>query len=93
MSWPALLELHICIMYCIYAVKKEIACSGDSEILHGLVHVTTRINSCFFDFRVVARTNSCSILKSPLKFLFFLTVQPILCVLLYVAEGQKGKIL
>ena len=37
-----------------YAVSKEMKCSGDSEILHGLVHDATRICSCFSEFRVVA---------------------------------------
>ena len=29
----------------LYTVRKEIKCSGDSEILHGLVHDTSRISS------------------------------------------------
>ena len=47
--------------------------------LHGCVHDTTRISSCFSRFRLVSRTNSCSISKSPLQFISFLTV--------YVAYG------
>ena len=46
-------------------------CSGDSEILHGFVHDTTRNSSCFSDFRVVSRTNSCSYAESPLYFISF----------------------
>ena len=47
-------------------------CTGDSEILQGLVHDTTRINSCFFDFRLVStQTNWCSISESPLHFISF----------------------
>ena len=37
-----------------YTVRKEMKCSGASEILHGLVHDTTRISSFFSDFRVVS---------------------------------------
>ena len=32
-------------------------CSGDSKILHEIVCYTTRISSCFSDFRVVHVTN------------------------------------
>ena len=42
-------------------VREEMKYRGDSEILNGLVHYTTRICSCFSVFRVVSRTNSCSI--------------------------------
>ena len=55
--------------------RKEMNCSRDSKILHGLVHDTTQISSCFSDFRVVSRTNSCSISESPLEFISFLTIQ------------------
>ena len=48
--------------------------SGDSEKLHGLFHETTRTRSCFCDFHVVSRTNSCCISESPLHFISFLTV-------------------
>ena len=33
-----------------YTVKQEMKKSGDSEILHGLVHDTKGISSCFSDF-------------------------------------------
>ena len=49
-------------------------CSGDYEILHGIVRDATRISSCFSDFHVVSRTISCSISESPLHFISFLTV-------------------
>ena len=42
---------------------------------HEIVCDTTRINSLFSDFRVVSRTISCRISKSPLHFIPFLTVQ------------------
>ena len=35
-------------------VRKEMNCSGDSEIQHEIVRDTTRISSCFSDFRVVS---------------------------------------
>ena len=35
-------------------VKKK-KCSGNSEILHEIVRDTTRISSCFSDFRVASR--------------------------------------
>ena len=57
-----------------YTVRKEMKCSGASEILHGLVHDTTRISSFFSDFRVVSWTNSCRISESPLHLISFLTV-------------------
>ena len=50
-------------IYCIctvHTVRKEM-------ILHGLVHDTARISSCFSDFRELSRTDSCSISKSPLR--------------------------
>ena len=40
-------------------------CNGDSEILKEIVHDTTRISSCFLDFRVVHIT------ESPLHFIPF----------------------
>ena len=49
-------------------------CSGDFEILHGIFGDTTRISSSFSDFLVVPRTISCSISKSQLHFISFLTV-------------------
>ena len=58
-------------------VKKEMKCNGDSEILHKIVRDTTRISSCFSEFRVVSRTIWCtysSISESPLHFTSFLTV-------------------
>ena len=42
-----------------YTVRKEIKTGGDSEILHEIVSETTRISSCFSDFRVVSRTILC----------------------------------
>ena len=42
----------------IYTVRKEMKCSGDSVILHGLVHDTSRICPCFSNFCEVSRTNS-----------------------------------
>ena len=35
-------------------VRKEMNCSGDSEIQHEIVRDTTLISSCFSDFRVVS---------------------------------------
>ena len=35
----------------VYNVRLEMKCSVDSEILHGLVHDTTLVSSCFADFR------------------------------------------
>ena len=55
-------------------VRKEIQCSGDSEILHEIVRDTTRIGSCFSIFCAVSRIISCNISESPLHFIYFLTV-------------------
>ena len=55
-------------------VRKEIKCSGDSEILYDIVRDTPRISSSFFDFRVVSRTILCCISESPKHLIFFLTV-------------------
>ena len=49
----------------------EMKCSGDSQILQGLVHDTTRTSSCFFYFCIVSQTNSCSISESPLHLISF----------------------
>ena len=49
-------------------------CSGDFEILHGLVQNTTRISSRFSNFRVVSQTNLCSILEFPPHLISLLTV-------------------
>ena len=49
-------------------------CSRDSEIIHEIVRDTTRISSCFHDFRVVSRTISCIISESPPLFISILTV-------------------
>ena len=46
-----------------YAIRKEIQCSRDSEILHEIVRDTMRISSCFSDFCGLSRTISCSISK------------------------------
>ena len=56
---------------------KEMKCSGDYEILHGIVRDATRISSCFSDFHVVSRTISCSISESPLHFISFLTMNDV----------------
>ena len=55
-----------------YTVRKEMKCSEDSQIIHEIVRDTSLICSCFYDFRVVSRTISCSISESPptLYFLF-----------------------
>ena len=58
-------------------VRKEIKCSGDSEILHEIVrdmYYTTN-QAILSYFRVVVRTISCSILESPLQIISFLTAQ------------------
>ena len=47
----------------LHTVKKERKCKEDFEILHGLVHDTTRTSSYFSNFRLISRTNSCSISK------------------------------
>ena len=57
-----------------YTVRKEIKCSGDSEILREIARDTTRIKSCRSDFRVVSRPISFSISEFPLHFISFLTV-------------------
>ena len=46
--------------------KKEMKCSGDSEILRKKFRDTTQITSCISDSRVVSRTISCTISESPL---------------------------
>ena len=58
-----------------YTVRKEIKCSGDSEILREIARDTTRIKSCRSDFRVVSRPISFSISEFPLHFISFLTVR------------------
>ena len=35
----------------VFVIKKEIKCSGDSEILHEIVRDTLQISLCFADFR------------------------------------------
>ena len=55
-------------------VRKEIKCCTDSEILHGIVHYTTRKSEKHNLIRVVSWTNLCSISESPLHFISFLTV-------------------
>ena len=59
----------------LHTVRKEIKCSGDSEILHEIVRDTTQTSSSFSDFRVVSRTISCSTSEYPPYFILFLTVQ------------------
>ena len=49
----------------LYTVTTKMKRSGDSAILYK----TTRISSCFYDFRVVSLTISCSISESPLPFI------------------------
>ena len=55
-------------------VRKEIKCCRDSEILHGLVHDTTRKSEKHNLIRVVSWTNLCSNSESPLHFISFPTV-------------------
>ena len=57
-----------------YTVRKEMKCSEDSQILHEIVHDTSLICLCFYDFRIVSRTISSSISESPQHFISFLTV-------------------
>ena len=55
-------------------VKKEMKCSGDSEILPEKVRDTSQIRSRFSDFHEVSRTISCSISESKLHSISFLIV-------------------
>ena len=59
--------------YTTYTVRKEIKCSGDSEILHEIVcdNTQTQISSCFSNFRELARTISYSISVSTLHLIPF----------------------
>ena len=61
MSYHKKISSTLCTLYTL--IRKEMKCSGDSEILHGLVHDPTRISSSFFNSRLESRTNSCSILN------------------------------
>ena len=56
--------------------RKEITCSGDSEILQEIVRDTTRISSCFSDLHLVLRAISFSISESPLHFIFLNSAPP-----------------
>ena len=60
-----------------HTVRKEIKCSGDSEILHEKVRDTTctRKSEKHEIIRVVSRTISCSISESRLHFIFVLSIQ------------------
>ena len=60
----------------LHGKKGNEAISGDSEILRGLVHYSTRISSCFSDLLVVYNELIIvhSISDSLLHFIFFLTV-------------------
>ena len=63
--------------YTTYTVRKEIKCSGDSEILvHEIVrdNTQTQISLCFSNFRVLSRTIWCSISESTLHLISFLTI-------------------
>ena len=57
-----------------HTVRKEIKCSGDLEILHKIVCATIRKLGKHELFRVLSRTISFSISKSPLHFSSFLPV-------------------
>ena len=56
----------------IYVYKKKMKCSGNSEILHEIVHDTTRKSEKHELICVVSRTCLCSISESPLNFISFL---------------------
>ena len=57
-----------------YTVRKEMNCSGNLEILHGLLHENAPISSCFSDFREVPR-NICEVSRnSQIHFISIITV-------------------
>ena len=69
-----------------HTVRKEIKCSGDLEILHKIVCATIRKLGKHELFRVLSRTISFSISKSPLTFQFLFTSVVSL-------RGQYGSLL
>ena len=78
------------VQYVLYTVRKEMKCIRDSEILYGMVHDSTRISSCFSDFRVVSWTNSCRISELPLQFISFLTVCNLTWITPPCLKGEGG---
>ena len=50
----------LCTVCILYTVRKEIKCSGDSEILNEIICDTTPISSCFYDLNIVSQTISFS---------------------------------
>ena len=55
----------------VYTVRKEMKCRGDSEILHEIVRDTSRKSEKHELILEVSQTVSCSILESPIRFIFF----------------------
>ena len=67
-------------------------CSVDSEILHETLRDTTRISSCFSDFRVVSRTISCSISESLLHFMSLFKTVELLVMAGFLTEIYGGRV-
>ena len=68
-------DILIVKLRCVSAtVRKEVKCSGDSELrylLHEIGRDTTRNSEKHVLIRVLSRAISCSISKSPLHFIYF----------------------
>ena len=58
-------------IYILYTVKKEMKWSRNSEILHEIVRDTSRKSEKHELILEVSQTVSCSILESPIRFIFF----------------------